>query len=61
MKTRRDTRTEAARKGGSVGAIKVRLPKATLAKLEQLAELRGMARVTVLCDLIDEAARVTCR
>ncbi len=56
---RRDTRTEAARKGGSVGAIKLRLPKATLAQLEQLASARGVKRVTVLCDLIETAARVS--
>jgi predicted GIY-YIG superfamily endonuclease len=35
----------------------VRLPKETARQLEQLADSQGMARVTVLCDLIQEASR----
>jgi hypothetical protein len=37
--------------------LQVRLPAATLRQLEQLAKARGMARVTVLCDLIQEASK----
>ncbi len=38
--------------------LTVRLPRQTALQLEQIAKRQGMARVTVLCDLIDAAATV---
>lgn len=53
---RPELRTESDRAERST-RLCVRLPAATAAKLERLAKARHSARVTVLCDLIDEAMR----
>lgn len=49
-----DTRRDADRDSIK---LTVRLPPRTARQLEQLAKLRNSARVTVLCDLIQEASK----
>ncbi len=51
-----DKRTDADRAARGLARLTLRLPAAILRQLEQLAKRRKSHRVTVLCDLIQEAA-----